>query len=67
MMKARFKCYLDPLSSHQNKNVVRVGPPLAKLSGSAHAVHCVLVCTQGHCVGAGYVRQRSDINVDSAK
>ena len=35
-MMARFYCYLDPLSSHQLKNVVKVGPPLAKLSGSAH-------------------------------
>ena len=43
-MMARFKCYLESLSPHQKqkkkkkkkKNVVRVGPPLAKLSGSAH-------------------------------
>ena len=38
--------YLDPLSSHnkqqqknkKRKKIVRVGPPLAKLSGSAHAI-----------------------------
>ena len=28
--------YLDPLSPHQLKNVARIGPPLTKLSGSAH-------------------------------
>ena len=39
-MMARFysAIQLDPLSPHQKKtnNVVRVQPPLAKLSGSAH-------------------------------
>ena len=30
-MMARFKCCLDPLTPHQIKNVVRVGPPLANL------------------------------------
>ena len=29
--------YLDPLSPHQlKKNVVKVGPPLTKVPGSAH-------------------------------
>ena len=29
----------DPFSNHQTKkNVVKVGPPLTKLSGSAHAL-----------------------------
>ena len=37
MMAARFKWYSDPLSPHQQKNIVRVGPTLTKLSGSAHA------------------------------
>ena len=32
---ARFKRYLDPLSLHQLKNVVRVGHPLTKFFGSA--------------------------------
>ena len=40
---ARFNWYFDPLSSHQLKkkikNVDGVGPPLAKLSGSADARH----------------------------
>ena len=41
-MLARILWYLDPLSSHQlaklkkKKNVVKVGPPLANLSGFAH-------------------------------
>ena len=35
-MLARFWSYLDPLSPHQLKNVVNVGPTLTKLSGSAH-------------------------------
>ena len=33
-MMARFQCYLDPLSPYQKK----VGPPLVKLSGSAHGL-----------------------------
>ena len=35
---ARLLWYLDPSSPHQlrKKNVIRVGPPLIKLSGSAH-------------------------------
>ena len=38
-MMARFKWYLDHLSSHQlEKNVVKVGPPLTKFSGSTHAM-----------------------------
>ena len=43
-MLARLWWYLDPLSLHQltkkqqQKNVVKVGPPLAKLSGSAQNV-----------------------------
>ena len=32
----RFSAILDPLSPHQKK--MSVGPPLAKLSGSAHDV-----------------------------
>ena len=38
-MIARLKWYLDPPSPHQlkkKKNIVKVGPPLTKLSGSAH-------------------------------
>ena len=39
-MFAGILCYLDPLSSHhlktKKKNVVKAGPPLAKLSESAH-------------------------------
>ena len=34
-MMARNKCYLDPLINLK-KNVVKVGPPLKKLSGSVH-------------------------------
>ena len=41
-MMARFEWYLDPLSSHQLKKQqqknFRAGPPLTKLSGSAHDV-----------------------------
>ena len=37
-MIARLKWYLDPSSPHQLKNkVVKVEPPLTKLSGSMHA------------------------------
>ena len=37
-MIARLKCYLDPPTPlKKKKNVVKVGPPLTKLSGSAHA------------------------------
>ena len=43
-MRARLKWYLDPPTPHQlkkeKKNVVKVGPPLTKFSGSAHAVKC---------------------------
>ena len=45
-MMAHSKWYLDPPSPHhlkKEKNVVKVGPPLTKLSGSAHVVvskHC---------------------------
>ena len=37
-LMARFKCYKDPLSHHHHyqKKRCRVGPPLAKLSESAH-------------------------------
>ena len=35
--------YFDPPSSHQlKKNVVKVGPPLTKLSGSAHVLYVFL-------------------------
>ena len=38
-LMARLLWYLDPLSPHQlQKNVVGVGPPLTKLSGSRHAM-----------------------------
>ena len=39
-MMARLKWYLfglDPLSPLKNKSVAKVGPPLTKLPGSAHA------------------------------
>ena len=40
-MLAQFKRYLDPLFPHQlqkkKKTVIKFGPPLTKLSGSAHA------------------------------
>ena len=35
-MMARFKWYFDHLSPHQLKNIVKVRPPLTKVSGSAH-------------------------------
>ena len=35
-MMARFKWYLDPLYYPSTKKIIRVGPPLAKLSGSVH-------------------------------
>ena len=44
---ARLKWYLDPISPHQilkkttKKNIVSVGPPQTKFSGSAHAVKYV--------------------------
>ena len=42
-MMAQLYRYLDPLSPHQikkiKKNVIKVGPPLTKLPGSAHALH----------------------------
>ena len=38
-MMARYWRYLDPLAPHQLKKlVVRVGPPLTKLSRSAHVI-----------------------------
>ena len=63
-MMARFLWYLDPLSSHKKekeKNVVKVGPPLAKLSGSGHEgcvsvvvdslfVVAPIVCCCPHCL-----------------
>ena len=36
-MMARLQWYLDPSYPHQLKKVVKVGPPLTKLSWSAHA------------------------------
>ena len=35
-MMARFKWYFDHLSSQQLKNIVKIRPPLTKVSGSAH-------------------------------
>ena len=35
---ARLKWYLDPSSPHPKKKVFKVGPPLTKLSWSAHEV-----------------------------
>ena len=35
---ARLEWYSDPPSPHQLKQVVKVGPPLTKLSGSAHEI-----------------------------
>ena len=35
-MMARLQVF-DPLSHHQLKNVVKVGPPLTKLSGPTYA------------------------------
>ena len=44
-MLARIWWYLDPLFPHQlRKNVAKVGPPLTKLSGSAHANLYLLLC-----------------------
>ena len=43
-MMARLKWYLDPPSPHELKkttNVVKVGSPLTKLSGSAHSLQTV--------------------------
>ena len=52
-MMALFQCYLDPLSPHRKskKSVVRVGPPLAILSGPAH----VLVSVEGAGLFVGFV------------
>ena len=40
---AKLKRYLDPLSPYQLKKtpkyVIKIGPPLTKLSGSAHETH----------------------------
>ena len=33
---ARFKWYLDPLFYPSTKKIIRIGPTLAKLSGSVH-------------------------------
>ena len=38
-LKARLYKHLDPPSSHQLKKVIKVGPPLTKLSASAHDTH----------------------------
>ena len=43
-MMARYWCYLDPLSLIKKKNAVRVEPPLAKLSGSAHGDSIKFIC-----------------------
>ena len=52
-MMAHFLWYFDPLSLIiQKKNVVRSGPPLAKISGSAHGPY---LSFQGY-VGAKYVK-----------
>ena len=47
-MVARLRWYLDPLSFHQlKKNVVKVGPPLTKLSGYVHALGRSVACDYG--------------------
>ena len=45
-MMARLQWYMDPRSSHKLKknNLVKVVPPLTKLSGSAHDNH-LFYCT----------------------
>ena len=51
-MMAHAKWYLDHLSRHHLKIVVKVGPPLTKLSGSAHIgaarslmlIYCCAMC-----------------------
>ena len=49
-MMARLLWYIDPISPDQlKKNVVKVGPPLTTLSGSAHAqpqntIYFLLTC-----------------------
>ena len=58
-MMTRLKWYLEPLSSHQIKRLVKIGHPLSKLSGSAHEAYinawaCIYVPTvwasrEGYC------------------
>ena len=44
-MMAKLKRYLDPLPPDQLKKTQNlVGPPLTKLSGSAHAVYRIENC-----------------------
>ena len=38
-MMAQLKSYLNPLPSSTKQKVVKVGPPLTKLSGSAHVLY----------------------------
>ena len=45
-MIVRLQWYADPLSPHQLKNVVKVGPPLTKLSGPAHGR--LRLCDRNH-------------------
>ena len=49
LMMARFKWYLDHLTpiNLKKRNVVRVGPPLTKLIGSAYVYVCA-GCRRGH-------------------
>ena len=35
-MMAHLQRYLDPVSPQQHKKVIKFGPPLTQLSGSAH-------------------------------
>ena len=48
---SQFKWYLDPLSSHQKKNV-SVGPPLTKLSGSLRQVNHIYKLDEGTIPGS---------------
>ena len=53
---ARFKWYLDPSSPHQlNKKNVKVGPLLAKFSGSAH----VLSQFTNLCISNTFIKKTS--------
>ena len=46
-MMSLLEWYLDPPSSHQLKNVVKVEPPLTKLFGFAHGVYQMLQTGRG--------------------
>ena len=47
--------YLDPSSPHQaKKNIVKVGPPLTKLSGSAHVKGGTLGHSHHKSIGDGF-------------